>query len=149
MLTPVDFQVLFVLCVWDCEVISNSIERGLWATGKACTRDDPFYVPSYMLLDAQTIKEALTSAPKITLLAFIKTLLKKKETKKQKTYIQKRAEINYPFRSLLDKILCSIWPLVWDTEIPDCKNVVNQLKLLVKLQTGDLSLQQIGLIKPY
>lgn len=51
--------------------------------------------------------------------------------------------------SLLDKILCSIWPFVWDTEIPDCENVVNQLKLLVKLQTGNLCLQQIGLIKPY
>lgn len=39
--------------------------------------------------------------------------------------------------------------LLFDTEIPEHKTVVNQLKLLVKLQSGNLSLLQIGLIKPY
>lgn len=56
------------------------------------------------------------------------------------TPTQMTTEIPYAFRSLSDKILCSIWPFVWDTEIPAHKNVVNQLKLLVKLQSGNLSL---------
>lgn len=56
------------------------------------------------------------------------------------TPTQMTTEIPYAFRSLSDKILCAIWPFVWDTEIPTHKNVVNQLKLLVKLQSGNLSL---------
>lgn len=58
-------------------------------------------------------------------------------------------EIHCSFGSLLERILCSIRPFVWDTEIPEHKNVGRQLELLVKLQSGNLGLLQIGLIKPY